>query len=183
VSGIGAGSGQPVLPLEDDLSWWSKYSVNEVSGPPIMSHTFSAGFGKVVSRMWEGRRLDGAGPPGVGVLRIRSGWPLESMECSRWLVEPFLPREVVKHAISIPGPPYSVGQENHLPLRPLLPGFAINTIFYAVILWILWSSPFTARGMIRRKRGLCIKCGYDLRGAEHAACPECGRELCDKDKP
>jgi len=26
----------------------------------------------------------------------------------------------------------------------------------------------------RRATGLCIKCGYDLRGADHAACPECG---------
>lgn len=26
----------------------------------------------------------------------------------------------------------------------------------------------------RRAPGLCAKCGYDLRGAEHAVCPECG---------
>ncbi|MCC6909073.1 MAG: hypothetical protein IT430_14110 [Phycisphaerales bacterium] len=25
-----------------------------------------------------------------------------------------------------------------------------------------------------RAPGLCIKCGYDLRGADHAVCPECG---------
>ena len=31
-----------------------------------------------------------------------------------------------------------------------------------------------ARRLIRRKRGLCIKCGYDLRGTEHEVCPECG---------
>lgn len=29
----------------------------------------------------------------------------------------------------------------------------------------------------RRKPGLCEKCGYDLRGAEHAVCPECGSPL------
>lgn len=26
----------------------------------------------------------------------------------------------------------------------------------------------------RRAPGLCTKCGYDLRGADHAVCPECG---------
>ena len=61
-----------------------------------------------------------------------------------------------------------------LPLRPIWPGFAINTILYAAMLWLLTLGPFAARRMIRRKRGLCIKCGYDLRGVEHEKCPECG---------
>ncbi len=61
-----------------------------------------------------------------------------------------------------------------LPLRPIWPGFAINSVFYAAILWLLTLGPFTARRFIRRRRGLCIKCGYDLRGAEHEVCPECG---------
>ena len=61
-----------------------------------------------------------------------------------------------------------------LPLRPIWPGFAINTVFYAVVLWLLTLAPFTARRFIRRKRGHCIKCGYDLRAVEHEKCPECG---------
>ena len=69
---------------------------------------------------------------------------------------------------------------NAVPYHPIWPGFAINTLFYAAIVWVLWSSPFTARRMIRRKRGLCIKCGYDLRGTSGGGsggggvCPECG---------
>ncbi len=62
-----------------------------------------------------------------------------------------------------------------LPLRPIWPGFAINTLFYAAILWLLTLGTFTARRMIRRKRGRCIKCGYDLRGTSGGeVCPECG---------
>lgn len=29
----------------------------------------------------------------------------------------------------------------------------------------------------RRKRGLCVKCGYDLRGNESGVCPECGEKV------
>ncbi|MCH7547518.1 MAG: hypothetical protein IID30_14045 [Planctomycetes bacterium] len=64
-----------------------------------------------------------------------------------------------------------------LPLRPLWTGFAINTIFYAAIFWLLIPGPFVLRRAIRRKHGLCVKCAYDLRGADHEACPECGAEV------
>ncbi len=60
-----------------------------------------------------------------------------------------------------------------LPLRPIWPGFAVNTIFYAALLWLPFA-PFTLRRLIRRRRGLCPACGYDLRHAEHEGCPECG---------
>ena len=60
------------------------------------------------------------------------------------------------------------------PLRPLLPSFAANTLFYATILWLLILGSFTLRRLIRRRRGLCPACAYDLRHAEHEACPECG---------
>lgn len=61
-----------------------------------------------------------------------------------------------------------------VPFRPIWSGFAINTTFYAAMLWGLTFGPFAARRYIRNKRGLCIKCGYDLRGTEHEVCPECG---------
>ncbi len=46
--------------------------------------------------------------------------------------------------------------------------------FYAAILWVLIPGPFALRRLIRRRRGLCLACGYDLRHGEHEACPECG---------
>ena len=61
-----------------------------------------------------------------------------------------------------------------LAVTPIWPGFAINTIFYGAILWLLIPGQFALRRLIRRKRGLCIACRYDLRGAEHEVCPECG---------
>ncbi len=63
-----------------------------------------------------------------------------------------------------------------LPLRPLLPGFAINTIFYAAILWLIFIVPFALRRQRRINRGLCPQCAYDLRGRspQSNTCPECG---------
>ena len=61
-----------------------------------------------------------------------------------------------------------------VPLQPLWGGFAINTVFYAALLWPLIWGPFALRKHIRRKRGLCVVCGYDLRGNLPAGCPECG---------
>ena len=71
--------------------------------------------------------------------------------------------------------PKNIALPRVLPLRPIWPGFAINTIFYAALLWLLTLGPFTARRMLRRKRGHCIQCGYDLRGMNHDKCPECGQ--------
>ena len=61
-----------------------------------------------------------------------------------------------------------------LPMIPIWPGFVINTIFYGAILSLLILGPFALRRLIRRNRGQCIKCGYDLRGDFSAGCPECG---------
>ena len=64
-----------------------------------------------------------------------------------------------------------------LPLKPILHGLLINTLFYAVILWLHISGPFMLRRFLRCKRGLCVKCAYDMKGAEHVLCPECGHQL------
>ena len=42
------------------------------------------------------------------------------------------------------------------------------------VIWPLTLGPFALRRLIRRRRGLCLACGYDLRHTEHEACPECG---------
>ena len=59
-----------------------------------------------------------------------------------------------------------------LPLRPLWPGFAINTVFYAGVLWLLFAAPFALRRRRRIKRGLCPKCAYPVGASD--VCTECG---------
>jgi hypothetical protein len=62
-----------------------------------------------------------------------------------------------------------------LPVIPIWPGFLIDTIFYAAILWLLIPGPFALRRLIRLRRGLCPKCGYPM--GESKTCSECGRSL------
>jgi hypothetical protein len=63
-----------------------------------------------------------------------------------------------------------------VPLGILSRGFAINTAFYAGAWWTLIFGLTRGRAWNRRRRGLCVKCTYDLRGLEaHTPCPECGR--------
>jgi len=64
--------------------------------------------------------------------------------------------------------------ERVLPLGMIWPGFAVNTLLYAAVLWLLVPGPFALRRLVRHRRGLCLACGYDLTHGEHAACPECG---------
>jgi hypothetical protein len=59
-----------------------------------------------------------------------------------------------------------------LPLRPLWPGFLLNTLFYAAILGLFFFIPGRVRRTLRLRRGLCPVCAYP-RGANDA-CTECG---------
>ena len=65
---------------------------------------------------------------------------------------------------------------------------SVETIYYArarllILSLILSCYPTIAfiRGPLRRwrrkKKGLCLKCGYDLTGNESGVCPECGVRL------
>ena len=67
-----------------------------------------------------------------------------------------------------------MGTYGRAALAPIWLGFAVNTLFYAALLWLLWSGSSVTRRLIRKRRGWCLKCGYDLRHAEHDVCPECG---------
>jgi hypothetical protein len=66
------------------------------------------------------------------------------------------------------------------PLHPIWLGFAINTLFYAGVLWLLFAASFALRRRGRIERGLCPKCAYPI-GAS-PICSECGKPVRPKEK-
>ena len=107
-------------------------------------------------------------------LQYSVGWPLRSLQAQshfrngQWIRDSWLLPLVPRTNL------FGFESQPELPLRPIWSGFAVNTVFYAALLWLPIRGPFVLRRHIRRKRGLCVSCGYDLRHADHEACPECG---------
>lgn len=65
----------------------------------------------------------------------------------------------------------------HAPLRVEWFSTVANTlVFSALLLGLIYMATFVRR-RYRVRAGLCVACGYDLRGTDHAACPECGNEV------
>lgn len=107
------------------------------------------------------------------------GWPLLAMYC-RW-TRPFDLSADYKLYAGLPLPKsrasrVEAAQLRAIPLLPMWPGFGINTLFYAAVLWALFAGPGKIRRRLRARRGLCLACAYDLRGraADSTTCPECG---------
>ncbi len=149
-----------------NLTWWTNQH---------------EGFGARETRfIWKSNQRSYMVPSSDDVRFIEAGLPRHALRGGR-IKRAYDPRLAVVFPQTDHGV-FSVGeyswclrkQSRLLPLHPIWPGFAINTIFYAALLWLLTLGPFTARRMIRRKRGHCIKCGYDLRGEFSSGCPECG---------
>ncbi|MCI0630648.1 MAG: hypothetical protein L0Y44_08360 [Phycisphaerales bacterium] len=62
-----------------------------------------------------------------------------------------------------------------LPLRVIWPGFALNTLFYATLLWLLFTTPGTMRRRLRIRRNLCPDCAYPI--GNNSICTECGKPV------
>ncbi len=100
---------------------------------------------------------------------LSAGWPFRALRGEMHMtIGP-----VLAHIDSWPAPNASFG-ETMIPLRPIWQSLVANTVFYAAVLWLSVRQAAALRRFVRRRCGRCLKCGYDLRHAEHDACPECG---------
>lgn len=64
--------------------------------------------------------------------------------------------------------------DRFLPLVPIWRGFAIDSTLYGSAWMVVLTVPGVLRGAIRKRRGRCPQCGYDLKRDFDAGCSECG---------
>jgi hypothetical protein len=153
------------LPDKGDLSWWHDNAPDGfVARPAEVAGFYGLGTSTVIM---VDQQIETSTSAPSDAIRYRAGLPMRTFEGSTW-VDMKRRRSTMQHAVKI------WGDRPPIPLQLLWVGFAINTIFYGVLLWLAMLGLLRARRVRRRKRGLCIKCGYDLRGTEHEVCPECG---------
>src|SRR5262245_26344332 len=81
----------------------------------------------------------------------------------------------VRGGIALALPPRHGIFPRALPFLPIWPGFAINTIFYAAIVLLLFAAPGRLRRRRRIKRGLCPACAYPVGSSD--TCSECGKSV------
>ena len=116
-----------------------------------------------------------------GITQNARGWPMLAMRYDGW-------SQGKRWRFTLPQPPpapsriggfdlryvWPSGPNVILPLQPIWVGFLGNTLCYASAWWGLCSTPAPIRRWVRRRRGQCPTCGYDLRGNVAEGCPECG---------
>ena len=112
--------------------------------------------------------------PTVVLLEIRAGLPFRCLGGTRWWEH----RGRVERSYNNRGAlgyGFAGTAYGFLPFRPIWPGFAVNMLSYAVVLWLLVGGPFALRRDLRIKRGLCPKCAYPM--GKSSVCTECGKPL------
>ena len=157
---------EPRVLLAEDVAWWNAHV------RPQFGCEVGGGY-LTRDRGVQGRLLFGpsASETTVTAIRLSSGWPARSFAGDAWAK--INPKPLVVQWESAAAL-VNAGNSFMIPFRPLWPGFVINTILYAVIVWGLYFAVVTLRRVRRKEPGFCTVCGYDLRHADHAVCPECG---------
>lgn len=99
------------------------------------------------------------------VTSVSAGWPARALAGERWS----------DSHIALGTSAQPIRPQRLLPLRPLWPGFAINTLVYGAVAWLLILAPGVLRRWSRRTRGQCERCGYPC--GDSSVCSECGAPL------
>jgi hypothetical protein len=162
-------------PGSTDAQWLKKFKWPEPDSSTFIAHKRSSTFGWVDDQYtisfkpYDPSRT-------AGLWRTRCGWPFLSLQgisrSGNYTEMGFV--ESQTGFIYVDG--NVVGTPNvgwYFPTSPLGLGFALNTIFYAAILWLLFAAPGRIRRWRRIARGRCPHCGYPV-GAS-SVCTECGK--------
>lgn len=116
----------------------------------------------------------------ASVFRTYSGWPMYCLYGEHWTryIDGGERCEIIyKYASALSVEKGMVPQDSAriIPLRPIWLGFAVNTMFFGGILWLLLCGPIVVRRVIRRRSCRCAGCGYPI--GTSAVCSECGNDL------
>jgi hypothetical protein len=98
---------------------------------------------------------------------VETGWPTHSLAIEFWF-EIHYPNPITKDTGGL-----QLGRVL-LPRRFLWRGVILDTLFYSCLIGLVAFGAPQARACLRRVRGRCPKCAYDLRGRLAEGCPECG---------
>lgn len=142
--------------------------------------------------MWMGSTLgmsSGLGPQRT-IIHIRVGWPMSAMAWYDYsdTVQKDAPPLARAWWMGIdlgrPMPATPPGSKTwrvtpRLPIRPLWPGFAVNSLALAAIFFMLLTGAHAIRRSRRRRQSRCEHCGYQL--ASLTTCPECGSSSTKRD--
>lgn len=114
------------------------------------------------------------------IIEVQAGWPIKSIRTgdileseadssAAWLRQN---RHLVisPHVASTDPSGQAI-----LPTTPIWRGFIINSLIYAVALWLILLLPWTIRQRRRERRGCCPVCAYPI--GTHGRCTECGTPL------
>lgn len=165
LSGFNRFDAEPLIPLPS-LPGWSLEEVAALKLPGTPSRTLTVEDAK--SGWWPIHReeIDCYGWP-------FKAWGLKyGTRCWQWQ------RFSVLAGIPLPGEAlrprrYPLDEvPNALPIAPLV-GLLLNAPLYALLAFGAWQGLLAARRARRRRRGLCVACGYPTGSA--GVCPECGR--------
>jgi hypothetical protein len=134
--------------------------------------TTRSGFGWERKRFIASRSTNPDRTPSA-VRQMRCGWPFLCMEGHELQIDG---TETEHRLAPLPNwPKVDRNGLNRVPLQPMWNGLLLDALVLAIPAHIFFGW-IAIRRCVRRYRGLCFKCGYDLRGASiaNAMCPECG---------
>ncbi len=111
------------------------------------------------------------------------GWPMRALTCSvHWRTQ-VRNSDILYDVVGGWQLPRDANFEPRaLPYTPVWWGFVVNVFCGAVLYWLVGGMWLGLRRWRRVRGGLCLGCGYSLRGLDvGVGCPECGvgRELVD----
>ncbi len=166
------GTFRVLTPGANEERWWSENAPAGFAQKPT-GHVDRRYFGRMTTDL-NVEQASGPNTPWIRntAMRVRAGWPMHSMEGAVWSD----PLGSIFHRRHLYYPPSGWPCSKWgLPCRPLGVGFAINSIVYAAILWLLLEAYCAIRRRRRIKRGLCPACAYPV--GESAMCSECGKAV------